>query len=92
MKKKTPTQNYIDQAIQQAKKELSGTHISDCHIEMNLKATAAIESLCESLVQNAIAAQKIAELIKPSSVTAIRFDQAGKICDFHDSPGFHRDD
>lgn len=71
MKKKTQVQDYIDRAVEQAKKELAGNNISDCNIEMNVNVGDAIELVAEGLIENAKALGDLAQSIKSQHLSAI---------------------
>ena len=70
MAKKTPAQKYIDQCIEAAKEELSGTHISNCNINMNVDTGEAIEVIAQGLIENAKALGVLASAIKNQPIYA----------------------
>jgi hypothetical protein len=63
MKKKTPTQKYIDQAIDKAKEELSGNNISNCNITQTIETGEAIIEIASALEVNARALGDLAKSI-----------------------------
>jgi hypothetical protein len=59
----TTTEKYIQKAVQEAKKELSGTSITNCNINMTVDNVNAIESLASAIEVQAEANAKTAEAI-----------------------------
>lgn len=81
MKKETQAEKHINAAVKKAKEELSGTSISNCHIEMNVLADGATQTLADALESqaeanrmNSEAMLKLAESLKPIEVCAIKVD------------------
>ena len=77
--KKTQTQKYIEAAVNEAKKELSGNSISNCHIQMHMQADGATQELAKALTAqaeaneaNSLAIMKLSESLKPIDVCAIK--------------------
>lgn len=70
MTKKTPTQKYIDQAIEAAKDELAGTHISNCNVNMEVDTGEGIEVIAQGLIENAKALGVLASAIKNQPIYA----------------------
>jgi len=77
--KTTATEKYIKKAISEAKNELSGNTIQNCHIEMNMQADGATQILAQALLaqseankENSNAMLKLAESFKPIEVSAIK--------------------
>ena len=75
----TTTEKYIQKAVEKAKKELSGTSISNCNIQMHVEADGATQHLARALLAqaeaneaNSLAMLKLAESLKPIEVSAIR--------------------
>lgn len=73
------TEKYIKKAVDEAKKELSGSHISNCNIQMNFEADGATLMLAEALkeqakanAENSEAIHKLAMSLKPTDACAIR--------------------
>ncbi len=80
----TTTEKYINKAIKQAKKELGGNTISNCHVELNMQADGATKTLAEALEEQAIANAlnskamlRLAESLKPIDVCAIKVTTEG---------------
>lgn len=76
---KTKVQGYIENAVKEASKTLSGTSISNCKIEMNMEADGATQLLAEALLMqaqankhNSDAISKLADALKPIDACAIR--------------------
>jgi hypothetical protein len=59
----TTTEKYIKKAVQEAKKELSGTNITNCNFEMSVDNVDAIESLASAIEAQAKANSKTATAI-----------------------------
>ncbi len=74
MKKKTPTQKYIDETISKAKEELAGNHISGCNVHMEVNMGEAVELIAEGLIENAKALRVLAESVKNQNVYAFYID------------------
>ena len=70
MKKKTATQAYIDKAIEAAKEELAGTHISNCNVTMTVETGEAISDIASALEVNAQALGELARAIKNQPIYA----------------------
>jgi hypothetical protein len=72
MKKKTPTQKYIDKAVKQAVETCSkGTAITNCSmvgVKFDAKAVDAIETIADGLVENAKALGILARVLNGSNV------------------------
>lgn len=75
----TRTEKYIQRAIAEAKKEMSGTSISNCNIQMHVEADGATQLLSQALLAqaeaneaNSVAMLKLAETLKPIEVSAIK--------------------
>ena len=84
MKKQTQTEKLINKAVDAAKKELSGTVVSNCVMTMNMQADGATQKLAEALeeqaIANAINSQamlKLAEALKPIDVCGIKITSDG---------------
>mgnify|MGYP003109706853 CR=1 FL=1 len=80
----TRTQQYIKDAVQEAKKELGGNTIANCNIQMHMEADGATRVLAEALraqaeanEANSAAMLKLAEALKPVDACAIRVTQEG---------------
>ena len=70
MSKKTTTEKYIEKAVKEAKKELSGTNISNCNfagVKFDAKAVEAICKIADALSLNAEACVENAEALKKLS-------------------------
>ena len=74
MKKKTPTQNYIDLAVSKAKEELSGTQICNNHIDINVNVDDAVLQIAEALGENAKALGILAKAIGNQPITAFHIE------------------
>ena len=70
MKKKTATQVYIDKAIEAAKEELAGNHISNCNVTMTVETGEAISDIASALEVNAQALGELARAIKNQPISA----------------------
>ncbi len=75
----TTTEKYIKKAVLEAKKEFGGHVISGCHIEMNMQADGATQTLAKALKEqaeanaiNSEAMLKLAATLKPIEVCAIK--------------------
>ena len=75
----TRTEQYIKDAVNEAKKELSGNSITDCNIEMNMQADGATQILAQALLAqaeaneaNSLAMMELAKTLKPIEVCAIK--------------------
>ena len=80
--KKTPTQKYIDDAVNQAvEKSSKGSHIESCNfvgVQYDAKAVEAIDTIAKGLVENAKALGKLAEVLNSSNVeieTMLKLEQ-----------------
>lgn len=76
MKKKTPTQKYIDEAVSKAKNELAGNHISNCHLEQNIDFGETAELIAQGLIENAKALGMLASSIKHQSIVGISITES----------------
>jgi hypothetical protein len=76
MKKKTPTQKYIDEAVSKAKDELAGNHISNCNLEQHIEFGETAELIAQGLIENARALGMLASSIKHQSITAISITES----------------
>jgi len=70
MKKKTPTQKYIDQAIKKAKEELAGNHLSNIVVTQTIETGEAISDIASALEVNARALGDLAQAIKGQPIYA----------------------
>lgn len=75
----TKTEQYIKDAVNEAKKEFSGNAITGCHIEMNMQADGATQILAQALLAqaeaneaNSLAMMELAKTLKPIDVCAIK--------------------
>ena len=72
MKKKTPTQNYIDTAVKQAVESVNaGNTITDsCFygVKWDAEAVDAVQTIAEGFLENAKGLSKLAEVLKASNV------------------------
>lgn len=80
----TRTEQYIKQAVQEAKKELGGNTIANCNIQMHMEAEGATQILAEALraqaeanEANSAAILALAQTLKPTDACAIRVTQEG---------------
>lgn len=80
----TKTEQYIKDAVREAKEELSGNTITGCHIEMNMEADGATQVLAQALLAQAeaneatsLAMMELAKTLKPIEVCAIKANAAG---------------
>lgn len=80
----TTTEKYIKKAIAEAKKELGGTSVSNCSINMDLQADGATQLLAEALLSQAKANQAnseamglLAKALKPIDICGIKITQDG---------------
>ena len=76
------TEKYIKKAVSEAKKELSGTSLSNINIEMNLQADGATIYLAQALLSqaeankaNSEAINKLAQSLKPIDICAIKIQE-----------------
>lgn len=72
MKKKTPTQKYIDKALKKAVEDSKATSMIHCNfvgVQFDAKATEAITTIAEGLIVNAQALGDLAQALKASNVT-----------------------
>lgn len=76
MKKKTPTQKYIDEAVSKAKKEFAGNQITNCSFEQRVEFGEMAELIAEGLIENAKALGVLASAIKHQSITAISITES----------------
>ena len=84
MKKQTVNEKLISKAVSEAAKELGGTAISNCNIQMDMQADGATQRLAQALEEQAIANAlnsqamlKLAEALKPIDVCAIKVTSDG---------------
>ncbi len=75
------TEKYIKKAVDAAKEELAGTHVSNCNVEMNLDVGEVVTELAEALKAQARANQanseamaRLAEKLVPTEAYAFKFD------------------
>lgn len=75
------TEKYIKKAVDAAKEELAGNHISNCTIEMNLEVGEVVAALAEALKEqahanhaNSDAMARLAEKLVPTEAYAIKID------------------
>ena len=72
MKKKTPTQKYIDEAATLAAEKATGNiDVSNCEfnaVKWDENAVSAVETIATGLVENAKALGVLAEVLKASNV------------------------
>ena len=75
----TTTEKYIKKAVNEAKREISGTRIENVSINMHLEAEAATEMLAKALLSqaeankaNSEAIESLAEKLKAKDATAIK--------------------
>lgn len=80
----TKVQEYIKEAIQEAKKELSGNTIKNCSFSMDMQADGATQLLAEALNNQAIANKassdamlKLAESLKPIDACCVKITSDG---------------
>ena len=71
MKKKTPTEKYIDKAVEAAAKEMNSNTISNCNFTNEIKIGDAVETIAEALLENAKALGIVALAIQDTNVTAL---------------------
>lgn len=78
----TRTQQYIQDAVAEAKKELAGNTISHCRIEQKIDIDIAAHKLASALdaqaQANEVTAQamlRLAESLKPTGIFGIKIDQ-----------------
>ena len=76
------TEKYIRKAVDEAKKELSGTNIQNCNIQMDMHSDGAAETLAEALLKqaeaneaNSKAMMALAHSLKPTDACVIKVVQ-----------------
>ena len=74
----TTTEKYIQKAVQEAKKELSGATIQNCMFETNVDVGQAAENLAKAMLKqaeansmNSEAMLELAKRLTPDSIHAI---------------------
>jgi hypothetical protein len=75
------TEKYIKKAVEAAKEELAGTHVSNCHAEMHLDVGDVVTELAEALKAqakanqaNSEAMERLAEKLVPTEAYAFKFE------------------
>lgn len=71
MKKKTPTQKYIDKAVSQTAEKVSGTHVTDCNFQMEINNGEALEAIANALGETAKALGVLAGSIQKSNISGL---------------------
>jgi hypothetical protein len=69
--KKTPTQKYIDEALERFNDKIKTTTVKNSTFQgvvYDAKAVDAIETIADGLLENAKALGKLAEVLKSSNV------------------------
>ena len=84
MKTQTQTEKLIIKAVSEAKKEIAGSHISNCNITMNMQADGATKILAEAILaqakaneENSLAINQMAKTLKPINVCGINITSEG---------------
>lgn len=81
MGKETTTEKYIKKAVNEAKKELSGTIVSNCTATVNMESEGATQTLAEALLAQSVANEanseamrQLARTLKPIEVCAFKIE------------------